>query len=598
MNKVLAVLLMLLAGQAHASRSFGHNANDALSTANAAVTTVPLSICAEIKLVGTTGGDQFIAGVLTSGSINNYWALELDGGGHPVATTRTTGNATAQAAVTISDTTTWHHLCFVSSANNSRSIYVDGANKVTETTSRTPSGVNLTQAGLAGDSTLDANLKIAHLSVWSVALSDGEVATLAAGALPFTVEPANLVDYYPLGSNASPETDYGSLNHSLTVTGASYDSDTPTVGYLDEQFVKLTSVSGTSPCNSITSPTVAAGDYLIIDPVMSPLSVPPLKINIGADCDLNYTGAASRQSAAWAIYDASATALMAGSPGNLVFNDQAPFADSPVSIGPLPTGTSMGTIAFDQEFTDAENDPITCTSSDTGTGTGADTRPAGTTITGCSWSGTPTANGTSGSFTITAADPAGATGTLVVNWNVASQVATPTCSSDITTCIGLYNTAGVNFTLTSQCSASVASGNVISQNPTAGTMVNVNSTGALVVSQGLCSTIRTLDTAFIPDNTAVPDTAVFNAGVAYTQDGHEYVSVWPTSNKVVYQRGLAYRQDGALTICVSSCTTASYIRGIAATSRGEVIAQNCQGLYTVAGIPMLATGVVCMSSVN
>ena len=72
------------------------------------------------------------------------------------------------------------------------------------------------------------NGKLAHAAIWNVALSDQEVASLKY-LYPNQVAVANLVNYWPLTSNKSPEPDYGSGNLPLTVTGTTFSTDNPNI---------------------------------------------------------------------------------------------------------------------------------------------------------------------------------------------------------------------------------------------------------------------------------------------------------------------------------------------------------------------------------
>jgi hypothetical protein len=92
--------------------------------------------------------------------------------------------------------------------------------------------------------------KIAEVAVWNVALGDDEIASLAAGANPTTIEAEYLVGYWPLLSDAND--DIGSNNLTLQPHPGepSFDSeDHPTI---ETSYIELSatlsgsgSVSGT-----------------------------------------------------------------------------------------------------------------------------------------------------------------------------------------------------------------------------------------------------------------------------------------------------------------------------------------------------------------
>lgn len=145
------------------------------------------------------------------------------------ATTPEASNATTTNV--ISDTG-WHHYGGIFASSTSRTAYLDGdaANKGTNTGSRTPTA-NFAKyrLGTAMDLAEDWNGRIAHVAVWSVALSEANIQALAAGANPLTIENANLVWYCPTLVDESPMQDrIASLDLTLG-NNAVYSSDNPTV---------------------------------------------------------------------------------------------------------------------------------------------------------------------------------------------------------------------------------------------------------------------------------------------------------------------------------------------------------------------------------
>ena len=212
------------------SRNFALVNNDKCELGSALVSTPGITIAAWIKSngVATTGVEGIIAGVVTNAANNHRLTLSISTGGAIQAVSRDTGANSASSSASISETTNWHHAAAVWTANNSRAAFLDGANKGTDTNSRTPSGMNRTIVGLGGDANFDLYGKVAHVGIWNVALSDGDIATLAGGANPQSVQLANLVAYWTLDTNASPEDDVIGAND-LTVTTATYSSDNPTV---------------------------------------------------------------------------------------------------------------------------------------------------------------------------------------------------------------------------------------------------------------------------------------------------------------------------------------------------------------------------------
>jgi hypothetical protein len=68
-------------------------------------------------------------------------------------------------------------------------------------------------------------LDLAHVALWNTTLQDADAALLFTQS-PQYVQPANLVEYWPLFGNLSPEPSMQTAN-SLTVTSAQYSSADP-----------------------------------------------------------------------------------------------------------------------------------------------------------------------------------------------------------------------------------------------------------------------------------------------------------------------------------------------------------------------------------
>jgi len=112
------------------------------------------------------------------------------GGGSSVLTLISTSGCSAN---------TWHHACAVFTSATSRTIYLDGGNSATNTTSSTPSGIN--QMNIGSFKTAAGNWfngQVAEVGLWSAALTQPEIASLAAGMTCDKVRPQSLVFYAPL----------------------------------------------------------------------------------------------------------------------------------------------------------------------------------------------------------------------------------------------------------------------------------------------------------------------------------------------------------------------------------------------------------------
>lgn len=98
---------------------------------------------------------------------------------------------------------TWHHCASVMTSASSFASLLDGAGKGTNSGSYsgTIASLGVLTFGYLRAFSLDiySQNDVAHWGIWNVALSDSEVASLAAGFCPLLVRPSSLVAYYPLG---------------------------------------------------------------------------------------------------------------------------------------------------------------------------------------------------------------------------------------------------------------------------------------------------------------------------------------------------------------------------------------------------------------
>lgn len=204
----------------------GWSSSNFFRYASGIVTSPPLTIAAWAKS-SISGSVQTIAGVFQSGSsANSYLALGMVAANTVFATSAdNAGNsATANTSTTFA-TNTWFHGCAVFAAVNDRRVYLNGAGKGTNATSRTPSGINRTSVGYfdggAGNSPFApaGTGDIAEVAMWNIALTDADVLCLSRGIHPFLVRPDSLIGYWPLIGSYSPEINLVSNTSVLTMQG-------------------------------------------------------------------------------------------------------------------------------------------------------------------------------------------------------------------------------------------------------------------------------------------------------------------------------------------------------------------------------------------
>lgn len=105
------------------------------------------------------------------------------------------------------------------------------------------------------------------------------------------------------------------------------------------------------------------------------------------------------------------------------------------------------------------------------------------------------------------------------------------------------------------------------------------------------------DMTLVDDNTAVPGTATFVGGKAFTPAGSAYVCPYPAGGLapqgVTFIGGRAIRVDGAQ-IVTTGGATATVLHGVAVTSTGELRVSSVATADTYNnGIAATADGIVC-----
>lgn len=251
----------------------------------------------------------------------------------------------------------------------------------------------------------------------------------------------------------------------------------------------LTSIHANSPINDFNSsvtPDIVAGDIMVADSTTDLGDA----LTWTATGLYSYDGNSARRKFSANFYDLSAGANHADTL-QVCVNNAAPVASVAYYDAVLVKDHPFTAIDFCAMFSDADDATLTCTSDETGTGTGAGTRPAGTTMTAGVFddtgSGATSADGSTGSLNITATDSCGDTATIPFNWSVYSQVTVPDCvAGSLSSCMTALSAVNLDASFESQCSATVAALNVISQTPAASTVVDPFTGVSLVVSSGAC----------------------------------------------------------------------------------------------------------------
>jgi hypothetical protein len=214
------------------SRKFIATSSQFLELGSAVLTAVPITMACWAKATALTGGMMNLG---TPGGSKHSFNMSIETADGTLKV-EASGNTSADAfSTTPVIAGAWTHCCGVFASATSRSAYVNGGSKGTNTTSKTPNAPTSTLIGAhyaaVRDEFFGGNL--AEVAIWNAALTDGEVKALALGTRPIFIRPMSLVAYWPLRRNFAPEID---VRHSgtnlMAVTGAlSVPNNPPAVFY-------------------------------------------------------------------------------------------------------------------------------------------------------------------------------------------------------------------------------------------------------------------------------------------------------------------------------------------------------------------------------
>jgi hypothetical protein len=220
------------------ARSFTAASSHKLAFAGAAVAAPALSMACWANLNNATANHVLMA-ICSSSSDNPLFTLGARGdiGGDPIrASTRNDGASALGEADTSAgySASTWFHAGGVWASTSSRKVYLNGGNSGTNSTAVSPTTLDRTSIGCLNRLTPAAFTDglIAEAGIWGVALTDNDVAELAAGVCPLLVRPESLISYWSLFGVDSPEPDYVG-GKDMTVTGAVI-ADHPAQVYVED----------------------------------------------------------------------------------------------------------------------------------------------------------------------------------------------------------------------------------------------------------------------------------------------------------------------------------------------------------------------------
>ncbi len=222
---------------------------------SAPVTAAPFSISAHCYPTTDGVNELTVIQMQDKDVDDNYWQLGIWGGdaNNPARFRSVSGGAGADADVSsIITFDAWNHIGAVETSATDHRVYCNGSTGQ-DTNSRTPANADSVTIGRQGDSTPGDEFegRLAEVAVWDVALTADEMNALRFGANPLKMRRANLVGYWPLFGNASPEPDYGSSKLALTLQNSPAKADnapvalfTPSLWAASMPLIEVAAVGG------------------------------------------------------------------------------------------------------------------------------------------------------------------------------------------------------------------------------------------------------------------------------------------------------------------------------------------------------------------
>lgn len=189
-----------------------------LTLTTALATATPFSFAGWFYPTAFTASPSLLTVQNSTGS--DYFCAYLNTSGFLLAEPSAAGTVHAAVTTVASTLNAWNHFAAVFASSTSRSVYLNGANKITSTVSCVPASLSLSVLGGFGSDSARADYFLGNLSFcssWSIDLSDGDVLSLSLKFGPKKVRPDKLISY-PLMRGTSPEADQ--VGSSWTVFGS------------------------------------------------------------------------------------------------------------------------------------------------------------------------------------------------------------------------------------------------------------------------------------------------------------------------------------------------------------------------------------------
>lgn len=201
-----------------------------LELASAVVTAYPFTIFGWIKPNSASTGFGGLVSMGASGGTTYVGAFDF-GSVNGKITARTRGSSSADANSTTGIiTASWQPFMAVFTSASSRTIYYASGASVTNVATENPTLGSLNRLRLGVFPTAESsffNGEMAEVAIWTAALGASEWDALKAGAVPATVLPGALLDYWALFSSAATQTGFN--GRVLTATNTSSAATHPPI---------------------------------------------------------------------------------------------------------------------------------------------------------------------------------------------------------------------------------------------------------------------------------------------------------------------------------------------------------------------------------
>ena len=172
--------------------------------------------------VGSTTTAQAFMSINTTSATDRH-TLTMNATGNVLANTNVSSvdySSTTTGALTAN---TWAHCAGVWSSSSNRVAYLNGTAATANTSNVTPTSLTTTLLAARRNTTvgLYLNGQLAECCIWSVALNDAEIASLAKGQRAIQVRPDSILAYWPLGGHFGElDADFSGNGYLLTANGA------------------------------------------------------------------------------------------------------------------------------------------------------------------------------------------------------------------------------------------------------------------------------------------------------------------------------------------------------------------------------------------